>query len=52
MAINIDLTATRLVKISLTLRPAAEMTQDIVTDGDGGQLLDGDGNPVFGWIEE
>ena len=52
MAIILDLTPRQLLKISVTFKPATVVVQDIVTDGSGEQLLDGDGNPVFGWVEE
>ena len=52
MAININLTAKRLLMVSVAFKPATEVVEDLLLDGDGSQLLDGDGNAVFGWAEE
>jgi len=52
MGIILDITAKRISKIRITLKPAIEVIQDFVLDGDGFNLLDGDGATVYGWTEE
>ena len=51
MAITLDISPVKIMTVSLNLNPDGTLLQDFVLDGDGLNLLDGNGDFVFGWQE-
>jgi len=51
MAMTIDLTPQQLFYIDIFTGTQSGPATDPLLDGDAQQVLDGDGNPIFGWQE-
>ena len=52
MELVVDLTSRQIGVVYVPSWGTEELTAEFVLDGDASQVLDGNGNPLFGWVTE